>query len=101
MGYYCAHNLNQIIAYRTTTLKKSKTAEGEMGGESLSTALAMPGSDDGSSFSDTTAASSSAAAASGPVQQTPSGFAAALPLLRANLAGEVLQEATGVAALLT
>ena len=64
-----------------------------MPGESSSTALAMPGSDDGSNFSDTTAASSSAAA-SGTVS-APSGFAAALPLLRANLAGEVLQEATG------
>jgi hypothetical protein len=63
--------------------------------ESSSMALATPGSDDGSSFSDTTAASSSIAAPSGPVQQTPSGFAAALPLLRANLAGEVLQEASG------
>eukprot|EP00892_Ulva_mutabilis_P007561 jgi/Ulvmu1/5177/UM021_0194.1 len=65
---------------QTTTLKRGKTEPDLAVTESSS--LALAGSDD-SGFSDTTGASAAT-----------SGFTAAFPLLRANLAGDTLQEAT-------
>lgn len=65
---------------RTTTLKRGKTEPDLAATETSS--LAQAGSDD-SGFSDATGASGTA-----------SGFTAAFPLLRANLAGDILQEAT-------